>query len=111
MMTTPEAGQPNGFRRGLVIVGASVTTTLVVTSIATAILVWSDQRMLKKDMDATHELIASNQTLISACCAEGGKTRGDLRNLTTRFDAFLSNLEALLKASEKRLQRLEDKRQ
>jgi hypothetical protein len=92
----------NGFRKVVVIVAASVTSTLIVASIATAVVVWADQRMLSRDVEAS-------RALIMACCAEGGTTRSDLRNLTTRFDTFLNNLEALLKASEKRLQRLEDR--
>ena len=66
-------------------------------------MVWVDQRMLNRD-------VLSNRALIAACCAEGGDTRSDLRNLTTRFDSFLDNLEKLLAASEKRLQQLEDRR-
>jgi hypothetical protein len=94
--------QPNGIRRYLVTVGAGVTIALILASISTAILVWSDQRMLSRDVSA-------NRALLQICCAETGETRSDLRDLTTRFDVFLNNLEALLKASEKRLQRLEDR--
>ena len=99
-MTAPEA--PNGFRRYLTVVAASVTTALILGAITTAVVFWADQRMLNRD-------VSSNRVLIRACCAEGGDTRSDLRNLTTRFDAFLNNLEALLQASERRLQRLEDR--
>ena len=106
-MPAPEAEQgpaveePNGMRRYLTIVTAGVTISLIVGAITTAVIVWSNQRLLSVDVNR-------NRDLIMACCAEGGDTRSDLRDLTTRFDSFLNNLEALLKASEKRLQRLED---
>jgi hypothetical protein len=102
-MPAPEADATdrNGFRRAVTTITVSVTVTLIVGAVATAVLVWSDQRILTRD-------VASNRVLIAACCAEGGDTRSDLRNLTTRFDAFLNSLEALLEASERRLQRLED---
>jgi len=100
-MPAEPGNAPNGFRKAVVTVAASVTSTLILVSIGTAVLVWSDQRMLSKDVEA-------NRVLIMACCSEGGDTRSDLRNLTTRFDAFLNNLDKLLGLSERRLQRLED---
>jgi hypothetical protein len=97
----PAEEKPNGFRRYFTIVAAGVTTALILGSITTAAFVWADSRMLDRD-------VTSNKELIRACCEQGGETRSDLRDLTTRFDAFLNNLEALLHASEKRLQRLEN---
>jgi hypothetical protein len=91
-------------QKWMLAVSGSIVTALIVASIYTAINVWANQRGIVKDVEA-------NGALISTWSSQGSISRSDIRDLTTRFDAFLEYQKSLLEATNKRLTYLEEHKQ
>jgi hypothetical protein len=82
-------------------VTGSIVASLILASIYTAINVWANQQGIVKDVE-------SNRALIATWSAQGSISRSDIRDLTTRFDAFLEYQKSLLEATNKRLTYIEE---